>query len=313
MKPKVLIMKPKVLILDGVHPNCAAMLRDAELDVEVIDTLPLEELKSRIKTIHAIIVRSKTKITQELIDSAPNLRLIARAGVGLDTIDVEYAKQKNLIVLNAEEAPSVTVAELVMGFIITLLRNISVADHLMKEGKWAKSRLRGLELRGKTIGIIGAGRIGIEVLKRSSAFLMNPIVFDISKEQLQKAQELGAQIEPDLDALLKKADIITIHIPLTPKTKNLINADKFNLMKDGAFIINAARGGIIDEKAMYQALRDGKLGGAGLDCYEAEPIPNSDLINLPNVVCTPHIGASTEETQNTIAYIIAKKVIENLK
>ncbi len=299
--------------MDGVHPTCAKMLSEANFHVETLLKISPEDLREKIHTIDAIVVRSKTRITNDLIKlGQSNLKIIARAGVGLDTIDVESAKSHNIKVINAEEAPSVTVAELVMGLIITLLRNISIADHLMKEGKWAKSRLRGMELRGKTLGIIGAGRIGIEVLKRSSAFLMNPIVFDISKEQLAKAKELGAKIEPDLDVLLQKADIITIHIPLTPETKNLINTEKIKLMKDGAFLINAARGGIVDEKALFSAIQEGKLGGAGLDCYEEEPSVNVELVNLPNVVCTPHIGASTEETQKTIAYIIAKKIIETL-
>ncbi len=303
-----------MLVLDGIHPNCAAMLREADLQVEEIPIIAPEELKEKIGKVDAIVVRSKTKITKNLIDlGIPKLKIIARAGVGLDTIDVDYAESHNIKVVNAEEAPSVTVAELVMGLIISLLRHISIADHLMKEGKWAKFRLRGLELRGKTLGIIGAGRIGQEVLKRAMAFEMNLIAFDISKPQLEKAKKLGAKIETNIDALLQKADIITIHIPLTPETKNLINAEKIKIMKNGAFIINAARGGIVDEKALYEALREGKLGGAGLDCYEEEPQPNPELVNLPNVVCTPHIGASTEETQRIISYIIAKKIIEYLR
>ena len=156
-------MKPKVLLVDGIHPNCASMLREADFDVEEIHPISQEELEEKIRVIDAIVVRSKTKITKELIELAINLKMIARAGVGLDTIDVECAESHNIRVVNAEEAPSVTVAELVMGLIITLLRHIAIADHLMKEGKWAKSRLRGMELRGKTLGIIGAGRIGIEV------------------------------------------------------------------------------------------------------------------------------------------------------
>jgi len=307
-------MTRKVLILDGVHSNCAKMLFEANFNVEEYPEISIEELKDIISTADAIIVRSKTKITRDLIDLAPNLKIIARAGVGLDTIDVEYAETHDppIKVVNAEEAPSVTVAELVMGLIISLLRQISFADHLMKEGTWAKSRLSGMELRGKILGIIGAGRIGIEVIKRANAFEMNPIVFDISEEQLERAAEFGAKIEPDLEALLKKADIVTIHIPLTPETKNLIDGNKIQMMKDGAFLINAARGGIVDEKALYNALIEGKLMGAGLDCYENEPMPDAALVKLPNVVCTPHIGASTEEAQSTSAYIVAKKIIEYL-
>ncbi|MHA1130387.1 MAG: hydroxyacid dehydrogenase [Candidatus Helarchaeota archaeon] len=305
-------MKQRVLILDGVHEHCARILREAEFEVEECPHITPDELRKKISDVNAIVVRSKTKITKDLIDTAPNLKIISRAGVGLDNIDVEYAKKCQIKVVNAEEAPSVTVAELVMGLIISLLRNIAVADHLMKEGKWAKSRLRGMELRGKTIGIIGAGRIGLEVLRRCNAFEMNPIVFDISKEQLQKAKELGAKTESDLDTLLKKADIISIHIPLTSESKNLINAERIKQMKDGAFLINAARGGIVDEKALYTALIEGKLAGVGLDCFEMEPSPNKELINLPNVVCTPHLGASTLEAQRTAAYIIAKKIIDHL-
>jgi D-3-phosphoglycerate dehydrogenase len=291
------------------------MLLGANFIVEEKPEVSMEELQDIISTVDAIIVRSKTKVTKEIIDLAPNLKIIARAGVGLDTIDVEYAQSHDppIKVVNAEEAPSVTVAELVMGLIISLLRQISFADHLMKEGNWAKSRLSGMELRGKTLGIIGAGRIGIEVIKRAKAFEMNPIVFDISEEKLEKAKEFGAEVEPNLEELLGKSDIITIHIPLTSETKNLIDEGKIKLMKDGAFLINAARGGIIDEKALYNALTEGKLMGAGLDCYENEPQPNAELVKLPNVVCTPHIGASTEEAQNAAAYIVAKKIIEYLE
>ena len=306
-------MTRKILILDGIHSDCGRMLRDEGYIVEELADISVEVLRNKIGDMDAIVVRSKTLITKEIIDYSMNLKIIARAGVGLDNIDVDYAKSKNIRVVNAEEAPSVTVAELVMGLIISLLRNISRADHLMKEGLWAKSQLRGMELRGKTLGIIGAGRIGIEVIKRSSAFEMNPIVFDISKTQLEKAKELGARVEPDLDKLLQKADILTIHIPLTAETKNLINAEKIKLMKNGAFIINAARGGIVDEDALYQALTEGKLMGAGLDCYEQEPMLESKLVNLPNVVCTPHLGASTEEAQRTAAYLVAKKIIETLQ
>ncbi len=305
-------MKPHVLILDGVHEECANLLRNENFKVEEISQITLNELKSKISDVRAIVVRSKTQLNKEVIDAAPNLKIIARAGVGLDNIDVNYANTCGITVVNAEEAPSVTVAELVMGLIISLLRNIAIADHLMKEGKWAKSHLRGMELRGKTIGIIGAGRIGIEVLRRCKAFEMNPIVFDISEEQIQKAQELGAKTETDLPILLKKADIISIHIPLTSESKNLINAETIRQMKDGAFLINAARGGIVDEKAIHNALLEGKLGGYAADCFEQEPSPNKDLINLPNVVCTPHLGASTLEAQRTAAYIIAKKIIDHL-
>jgi D-3-phosphoglycerate dehydrogenase len=305
-------MKQKVLVLDGVHPDCSKTLRDAGFEVEEIKDLSQAELKNKICTVDAIVVRSKTKIRSDLIELAKNnLKIIARAGVGLDNIDVDVAQKNNILVVNAEEAPSVTVAELVMGLIISLLRNITTADHLMKQGEWPKS-LHGMELRGRNVGIVGAGRIGTEVLKRVSAFQMNPIVFDISQTQLEKAREMGAQVEPNLDTLLKKADIITIHIPLTPESRNLINAEKINLMKKGAFLINAARGGIVDEKALYQALSNGKLMGAGLDCYEEEPTLNAELIKLPNVVACPHIGAATEEAQRTAAYIVAKKIIENL-
>lgn len=302
-----------MLVLDGVHPDCGKTLREAGFEVDEIKNLSHEELKSKICQVDAIVVRSKTKITNDLIELARNnLKIIARSGVGLDNIDTDAAQKNNILVVNAEEAPSVTVAELVMGLIISLLRNITTADHLMKQGEWPKSHLRGMELRGKTIGIIGAGRIGIEVLKRVSAFQMNPIVFDISQTQLEKAKAIGAQVEPDLDTLLQKSDIITIHIPLTPESKNLINAEKINRMKKGAFLINAARGGIVDETALYQALSNGKLMGAGLDCYEEEPTLNAELISLPNVIACPHIGAATEEAQRTAAYIVAKKIIENL-
>lgn len=298
-------MNQKVIIADQINEKGIKELEDVA-DVVVDTAITQEELINKIKDFDAIIVRSRTKVTRDVIDAAKKLKIIARAGVGVDNVDVEAATERGIMVVNAPESTSVTVAEHTMGLIMALARKISIADKSVKEGKWEKSRFMGIELAGKTLGIIGMGRIGSQVAKRCQAFDMDVLVNDpyITEEV---ASKIGARVV-DKETLLKNSDVITIHVPLTPETKHSISRKEFDLMKESAFIINCARGGIIKEDDLYEALKSGKIGGAGLDVFENEPPEGSPLLELDNLVATPHIGASTKEAQSGAAIIVANEV-----
>ncbi|HIQ02860.1 MAG TPA: 3-phosphoglycerate dehydrogenase [Desulfurococcales archaeon] len=304
----------KVLVSDPISENAINLLKSKGLIVDEKPEISHEELKRIIEQYHVLIVRSRTKVTRDIIDSGRNLKIIARAGVGLDNIDVEYAKSKGITILNAPEAPTIAVAELTIGLMIAIARGICLGNMALKEGKWIKKQLMGFELYGKTLGIIGFGRIGKEVAKRAKAFGMNVIAIsrrDISRE----ARELGVEAAKDLDDLLRKSDIITLHVPLTPKTYHMIGEREFSIMKDGVVIINTARGAVIDGKALLKALKSGKVYAAGLDVYEHEP-PQEDweweLIRHPRVIAVPHIGAQTREAQEKAGMIIAEKILKTL-
>jgi D-3-phosphoglycerate dehydrogenase len=295
----------KVIIADQINEKGIKELEDVA-EVVVDTAITQEELINTIKDFDAIIVRSRTKVTRAVIEAAEKLKIIARAGVGVDNVDMEAATEKGIMVVNAPESTSVTVAEHAMGLIMALARKISIADKSVKEGKWEKSRFMGIELAGKTLGIIGMGRIGSQVASRCKAFAMDILVNDpyITEDV---ASRIGARIV-DKETLLKEADVITIHVPLTPETKHSIAAREFDIMKESAFIINCARGGIIKEDDLYDALKSGKIGGAGLDVFENEPPEGSPLLELDNLVATPHIGASTREAQRDAAIIVANEV-----
>ena len=307
----------KILVSDPLHPDGIKMLRDAGFEVIEQPDISYDELKEKIKDFEVLIVRSRTKVTREIIESAEKLTLIARAGVGLDNIDVKAAQEKNIAVINAPEAPTYSVAELVIGLMIAALRGIPRGDMALKEGKWIKKELLGRELNGKTLGIVGFGRIGQEVAKRALAFNMKVLTYDVIGELAKKAEELGVEFvgttKEALYKLLKESDIITLHVPLLPSTYHMIGREEISLMKNGAVIINTSRGGIIDEKALYEALKEGKIAAAALDVFENEPPTGVSLklAQLPNVVATPHIGASTEEAQRKAATIIAQKIIDH--
>jgi len=295
----------KVIIADQINEKGIKNLEEVA-DVVVDFSITQEELISKIKDFDAIIVRSRTKVTRAVIEAGEKLKIIARAGVGVDNVDVKAATERGVMVVNAPESASITVAELTIGLILALTRKISIADKSVKEGKWEKSKFIGIELNGKTLGIIGLGRIGTHVLVKAKAFGMSILVNDpyITKEA---AKELGVEIV-DLQTLLKKSDIMTIHVPLTPETKYLISKDEFKMMKENAIIVNAARGGIINEDDLYEALTIDKLGGAALDVFEKEPPELSPLLTLDNVILTPHIGASTKEAQIDAAVRVANEV-----
>ncbi|GIU71616.1 MAG: 3-phosphoglycerate dehydrogenase [Anaerolineae bacterium] len=300
----------KVIITDEIDEKGIEILKKQGLDVSYKPGIDKDELMNIIKDYDILIVRSRTKVRKDLID-ASNLKIIARVGVGLDNIDVEYAKAKGIKVLNAEEAAMSSVAELVLGLMISLARGITRADASMKEGKWIKKELVGIELKGKYLGIVGVGKIGRRIGRLARALGMNLIGYDVVSIDQQFIRETN-MIVTDLDTLLKSSDFVTLHVPLTDHTRHMINKDKLALMKNTAYIINTSRGAVIDEDALYEALKNNKIAGAALDVFEEEPPRNLDLIRLQNIICTPHIGAQTKEAQELAANVIAEKIIQEL-
>ena len=301
----------KVLVADAINEKGIENLKEVA-DVTVDTSITPEELVNTINEYHAIIVRSRTKVTREVIEQADNLKIIARAGVGVDNIDLDAATEKGIMVVNSPESTSITVAEHTMGLLLSMARKLTIADKSVKEGKWEKKKFMGVELRNKTLGVIGMGRIGSQVVNRCKAFEMDAVAYDPYLPE-EVAKQMGVELT-DLETVLKKADFITIHVPLTPETKHLISTLEFELMKDTAFITNCARGGIIDEDALYDALKNDKIGGAALDVYESEPpAEDSKLFELDNIVLTPHIAASTKEAQRDAAIIVADEIIDLFK
>ena len=300
----------KVLIADAINEKGIENLKEVA-DVVVDTEITPEELANTIHEYNGIVVRSRTKLTADIIEKADNLQIIARAGVGVDNIDIDAATEKGIMVVNSPESTSVTVAEHTMGLILSMARKISIADKSVKEGKWEKKKFMGVELRNKTLGVIGMGRIGSQVVNRCKAFGMDAMAYDPYLPE-EVAKQMGVELT-DLDSVLKNADFITIHVPLTPETEHSISTEQFEIMKDGAFIVNCARGGVIDEEALYDTLVNDKIGGAALDVYEDEPPKDSKLCELDNIVLTPHIAASTKEAQRDAAIIVADEIIELTK
>ena len=299
---------PKVLVCDPIDAEGVKKLEKVGFTVDVKPTISSDELKKTVSNYDALIVRSRTKVTKEIIEAGTQLKLIGRVGVGLDNVDLKAAEEESIKVVNTPEAPAEAVAELALGLILSLARNIPQADHSMKEGKWIKSKLTGWELKGKTLGTIGLGNIGERVAKLAKAFGMNILITKRTPPDSAILKELEAEFVP-LSELLKRSDLVTIHIPYTAETHHMIGEKELQLMKKGAYLVNTSRGPIIDENALLKALQSEKLKGAALDVYELEPPTDWTLMQLPNVVCTPHIGAETEEAQKTGAILMADKVI----
>jgi len=303
LKPSI-----KILVCDPLENEGIQKLKGAGFRVDVKPSIGAEELKTTVSNYDALIVRSRTKVTKEILDAGKQLKLVGRAGAGLDNIDLETAEKKGVKVFNTPDAPAEAVAELTMGLMLALARSIPNADRAMKEGRWIKKDLMGWELKGKILGTIGLGNVGERVAKLARAFGMKILIAKRTPPAPALLKELEAQFVP-LHELLQRSDIVTIHVPYTPQTHCMIGEKELKLMKKGSYLINTARGAIVNEKALLEALQSQRLGGAALDVYEVEPPTNWTLMKLPNVVCTPHIGAQTEEAQKIAALLIAEKII----
>jgi D-3-phosphoglycerate dehydrogenase len=301
----------RVLVCDSIDQAGIDSMKRAGLSVDYKPEIKATELVAGVKGYDVIIVRSRTKVTKEVVD-ASSAKIIARVGVGLDNVDVKAAEAKKIRVINAPEAASVAVAELAIGLMISLARSIPRADAEGKKGNWIKKELMGTQLSGKYLGVVGVGNIGRTVGRLAKAMHMNLIGYDPYPINKEYVSETG-MIVTDLDTLVESADFITCHVPSTPETKHMFNAARFAKMKPTTYLVNTSRGEIIDENALYEALKAGKPAGAALDVYEVEPPTNKLLLGLPNVVCTPHIGAMTKEAQELASTVIAEKVIQILR
>jgi len=310
-------MSFRILVCDPIHQDGLAILKKAGFDVEENQTLTPEQLVKQIPEFDAVIVRGRTKITAPILNAGTKLKVIARSGVGLDNIDLETARKKSIQIVSTPAAPTTSVAELVIGLMLSVLRKISQSDRAMKEGKWIKAELMGSELKSKMIGVLGAaGRIGLEVAHIAiQGFGAKVTGYDVI-EYAEKAKQVGLRVVPALPDLLKEADIVTIHVPYMPSTHHLINEKTISEMKDGAILINASRGDIVDGQALLLALKSAKLAGAALDVFHKEPPVDEwekELTKLPNVVCTSHIGAQTVECQRLESTMVAEDLIRILR
>ena len=300
----------RILLTDGLEKEGRVILEKSG-QVDNLKDITAEELLQKIGEYDAVIVRGRTKLTPEVLGAATKLKVAGRAGVGVDNINLEAAKAKGVVVVNSPLATTIAVAELTLGLMLSLIRDIPRADAGLKEGNWLKKELRGTELYGKTLGVIGFGRIGVAVAERARAFGMRVVAYDPALDAGEIRKRGGEPL--GLDGLLAEADIITLHIPLTPETKNILNTAAFEKMKPGVRIICAARGGVIDETALLAALQSGKVAGAALDVFTTEPPGKTELTSHPRVVGTPHIGAETNEAQVRAAIDISTEVIAALE
>ncbi len=300
----------KVLVSDNISEKGVEILKKAGLDVDVKTGMKPDELLACIGEYHGLVIRSATKVTAAVIEAATNLKVIGRAGSGLDNVDKAAASKKGIVVMNTPGGNTVTTAEHAIAMLFAVARSIPQATASMKAGKWEKKKFMGVELFNKTLGILGLGAIGGQVAKKALGLEMNVIAYDpfLSDE---KAREMGIK-KVSVNEIFINADFITIHTPLTPETKNLINKDTISTMKDGVRVINCARGGIINEQDLYEALKSGKVAGAALDVFEKEPPDGNPLLTLDSLVCTPHLGASTEEAQENVALAVAEQIADYL-
>lgn len=297
----------KVLVSDKLSPRGVEVMKKAGLEVDFKTGLSPEELLKIIPAYEGLVVRSATKVTEQVIEAADRLKVIGRAGSGLDNIDVPAATKRGIVVMNTPGGNTVTTAEHTMSMIFSLARKVPQATASVKEGKWEKSKFMGIELYNKVIGIIGVGQIGSYVARLAQGAQMQVLGFDpyLSEEN---ARKMGIQPVP-LKEIFSRSDIITVHVPLTPETRNLVNAKAFGIMKEGVRIINCARGGIVNEADLLDALNSGKVAGTAMDVFEKEPVdPKNPLLAHENVICTPHIGAATNEAQENVALAIAEQV-----
>jgi D-3-phosphoglycerate dehydrogenase len=302
----------KILVSDPLHERGIEVLEQIPgLEVEVNTSLIHEELLGIVKNYDGLIIRSSTKVTEEIIEAADRLKVIGRAGIGLDNVDIPAASKRGIVVMNTPDGNVITTAEHAVAMLLALSRNIPQAAASMRAHRWDKKSFRGKELFNKTLGVIGIGRIGRIVADRARGMKMDIIAYDpyIPAETIEK---MG--VEPvDLEGLLVRSDFITVHTPITPETRNLVNAECFAKMKPGVLLVNCARGGIVNENDLYQALQEGVVAGAALDVFEKEPPEDSPLLDLDNVIATPHLGASTDEAQENVAVAVANQVGDYLR
>ena len=305
-------LNQSVLICDQTNPTLKEILEKNGLKVTYEPEITTEQIAEKIGNFQVVVVRGRTKLSRELIEKADKCKIIARVGVGLDNIDQEAAKEKNIRVINAVEGATTAVAELVIGLMLSMAREIPRADREIRNGNWIKKELMGSELKGKYLGIIGLGNIGKRLGRLTRALNMNIIGYDVVPIDDEFSKEVGL-MKADLGTLLSSADYVSLHVPLLDSTHHMINAEKLKLMKNTARIINTSRGGVIDEEALYNSLKEGNIAGAALDVFEVEPATGNNLTTLPNFVATPHMGAQTKEAQLLAANIIAEKIIQVLR
>ncbi len=301
----------KILVSDPLGSGGLEVFKkEPEIEVDLRPGLPPNELKKIVAGYDAIIVRSGTHLTKDIIQEAKRLKVIGRAGVGVDNVDLEAATKQGVIVMNTPEGNTISTCEHTLSMLLALARNIPQAGASVRQGDWQRGKFIGTELNGKVLGIIGFGRIGREVAVRANAFGMRVLAYDpfIAKESVR---QIGVDFS-DFETLLKTSDFITLHVPLTDTTKNMINEKAFQMMKQGVSIINCARGGLIHEEALYQAIKSGKVRGAALDVFEKEPPEKNPLLTLEQVIATPHLGAATQEAQENVGVSVAQQVVDAL-
>ncbi|MHC1582811.1 MAG: hydroxyacid dehydrogenase [Candidatus Syntropharchaeia archaeon] len=302
----------KVLVTDKLADEAIKMLKDNNFEVKY-EELDHDSLLNEIPEYDALIVRSRTKVTADIVEkgASGNLKVIGRAGIGVDNIDVKKATELGIKVVNAPTGSTISVAELAVAHMLALARSIPKADSSMKRGEWIKKQLKGVELYGKTLGLIGSGRIAQHVARIAKGLGMNILVYSPHCTD-EKAQKMGAK-RATLEEVLKESDFVSLHIPKTEETYHLIDEEKLSLMKPTAYLINCARGGVVDEDALYRFLKDGKIAGAAIDVFEEEPPKGSKLLELENVILSPHIGASTKEAQIRAGTICVEQVMKVLR
>lgn len=301
---------PKVLISDKLSPASIAIFKARGIETDFRPGLTPAELRAIIGAYDGLAIRSATKVTREVLDAAPRLRVVGRAGIGVDNVDVSSATARGVVVMNTPHGNAITTAEHAIAMMFSLARQIPEASASTKAGKWEKNRFMGTELSGKTLGLIGAGNIGSIVANRAIGLHMKVIAYDPFLSD-KRALEIGVE-KVEIDALVARADIVTIHAPHTEQTKNILNRARIFALKKGARVINCARGGLLDEAALFEALQSGHLAGAALDVFETEPATDSPLFGLENVVCTPHLGAATAEAQENVALQVAEQMSDFL-
>lgn len=299
-------MSARILAADDISSVGLDVLRDAGYRVKARPGIGGDALMKEVRAMDALLVRSRTRVPSALLDAAPRLRLIGRAGFGMDTIDVEAATARGVAVVASPEGNATTASEFVLGLIFSLARHIPRAHEAMRQGKWEKRRFRGMEVSGKTLGVIGCGNVGSEVVTKATALGMSVLVHDPAVT-VSEVRRLGGDLA-DWDDLLGQSDFITVHVPGGARTRDLLDDDAFSQMRDGVRLVNCSRGGVVNERALVRAVRSGKVAGAAVDVFDEEPPWGSELLDLPQVILTPHLIASTFEAQINVAVSLAHKV-----